>query len=469
MKINDYEQLVLSACLIDPKAVLALAPHLAPDRFARPEHRTIYDAILDLHKTKKVPDVGSVSFMLGSNLESIGGSQYLSLLANKPHSVGIKSTAGLKTWAEVVDKSGRLRHVTLITSSYVDKLRALDENLDAATDVDSVIAELMRDIRFSQTGVRGGYVGIADASVEYEQRLNQAMLGKPTDVMATGFKSIDSMMAGGFPRGGLFVLCGLSSDGKTSLAIQIAHNVAAMMKARNVPGKVLINSFEMKAWKLVQRLASGYAQVDSKLVTAGLLKQGSPEAERLFRESARIRELPIKIDDSSFESSLNIQFHAAMETSEAPVKLIIIDFAEMVRDEAKTEEQRVSSIFNNAKQLAKDTDATVIMLAQYNRTVDARPDRMGSMSDIRYSGAAEHVADAVGHIYNPIQQEIRGHQIVPPNTMPLVWVEKGISGHAYFFVDKNRDGPTGVAKLLWTPAFTSFADLKSTGDLDEEF
>jgi replicative DNA helicase len=392
---------------------------------------------------------------LGGSLLRVGGSQYLMSLAQFVAQV-TPSTQNIEEWANQIDRAGRLRQALYVAQEYGNK--DLNDLLQNVGDVDSFLNEMMDKFKLSQGFRNAGYAPISVAADEFMLRLEASFDGKPTDSISTGFTSIDTMLSGGLPQG-LVVLAGRTSEGKTALASQIGMHIAALLKDKNA-GVVVMNSFEQPAWQIVQRLATGRARVDSSLIKAGLVRRNSPEAQRLVNETNYIRSLPFRINDNSAETSASIQFGVNLVTLDAPVKVVIIDFAEMVRDVINTdsEEWRVANIFLNAKQLSKNTGATVIVLCQYNRQLDSTVDKLPSYYFLRYSGTIEHLSDLIMHIYNPPQIILKNQSVSPPPEFPLEWVEFKKSGYAYLLCDKHRNGAVGACRLLWEPVYTLFSD-----------
>jgi replicative DNA helicase len=83
-------------------------------------------------------------------------------------------------------------------------------------------------------------------------------------------------------------------------------------------------------------------------------------------------------------------------------------------------------------------------LAQINRGVESRDDKRPRMSDIRESGAIENHADQVWLMYRD--------EYYKPETCDRGIIEINVG--------KNRDGLTGMAKLLFLPQYSIFRNLK---------
>lgn len=458
MKVPDYEAAILASCFItDPveqrKIIRMLASELADDRFS--EHRRlVYTAIMDCAAQGKSVDILTVANQLGPNLEKIGGMTELKFLAGSLERLGLPSVPrGLPIWAKAIDDAGQLRQIGLVASEYAYLATDYERALDQVEDVAALTAEFMSKLRQSQGLLKAGYSPVGVHIDDWERRAALQFQGRWTDRVRTGWSSWDRKVIG-LPRGELVILVGLPSMGKTQLALQLMRNVGLMLHRSQQPGCVAVNSLEMMGTKLIQRLACAYAEVDSRYLSAGQIAKGSPEYTRLLVETARLKKLPIFIDDSDMIKSSVIELQAsALQAEEGPLKLLVIDFAELVGDRrGESEELRVSGIFRRAKSIAKNLDTTVVVLSQYNRCVAERDDKLGTNFDIRYSGFAEILAGMIIQIYNPYQLRLMQTKVQPPLELPIH------DNTAYLIVGKNKDAPTSHWRMEWFPKFTLWQD-----------
>jgi replicative DNA helicase len=128
------------------------------------------------------------------------------------------------------------------------------------------------------------------------------------------------------------------------------------------------------------------------------------------------------------------------------IKLIILDYMQLMRGSAmnmESRQQEISEISRSLKALARELNVPVIAISQLSRAVESRTDHRPQLSDLRESGAIEQDADVVVLIlreeyYNPS----------PDN-----------QGVAEVIIAKQRNGPVGSLKLAFIKEFTRFDNL----------
>lgn len=297
---------------------------------------------------------------------------------------------------------------------------------------------------------------ISDVIDEVISDLELWQSGEGVDGMSTGFADLDRIYR--MKPGELTLISARPSMGKSALAMALAESAA-----RNYgDGCVIVFSAEMTDKSLAHRMAAGAASVNGQRLSMGVADK--EEYADTIQAAKALRGLPIYIDDSSQISTEQMYYRTAMLNAKHKVNLVLFDFVELGSDEARTanEEQRISNIARGLKAIAKNLNVPVVALSQLNREVEKREEKLPTLSDLRYSGMLEQIADVVMFIMRPeyyISKKQRcflDEEAGDPKDLVFHPHAKGV---AYVIVAKQRNGATGRINLQFTAKYTKFANL----------
>jgi replicative DNA helicase len=257
--------------------------------------------------------------------------------------------------------------------------------------------------------------------------------------LTTGFNELDTMLSGLQPSD-LIVVAARPSMGKTALCLTLAQNAA--IQAQAVVG---IFSLEMSKESLVMRMLSSEGHVDAHRFRSGFLSRD--EWARLAGALGTLAETKIFIDDTPGITVLEMRAKARrLAAEQKKLDLIIVDYLQLMSGSSRRTESRqqeVSQISRELKALAKELNVPLIALSQLSRAPENRTDHRPQLADLRESGAIEQDADVVAFIYREEQYNRTEEN----------------AGIAEIIVAKQRNGPTGVAKLAFLKEFTRFENM----------
>jgi replicative DNA helicase len=264
--------------------------------------------------------------------------------------------------------------------------------------------------------------------------------------LSTGLSAIDDKISG-LNKSDLILLAARPGMGKTSLALNVALNVA---KASHTT--VAVFSLEMSREQLVTRLLSAEALVENNKLKTGNLRE--TDWEKIADAATVLNGLDIRIDDNPLLSVADMNAKCRRLES---LGLVVIDYLQLMtsaggRDySGENRQQVVSDISRMMKIMAKELQVPVLCLSQLSRANEKRDDKRPMLSDLRESGAIEQDADIVLFLYRDdyYNEDSEKHNI------------------AECIVAKNRHGETGKVELRWMPEYTSFGTLENRYD-DEE-
>ena len=252
------------------------------------------------------------------------------------------------------------------------------------------------------------------------------------------FHDFDAMTQG-LQRGDLIVLGSRPSMGKTSLALNMAKNVAQL---HSLP--VCIFDLEMSKEQLTYRLISSEAGIETSRLRTGRLQED--EWPDLGEGLERLGQLPIFITDKSnitVEEMIS-KCKGIKEQYKSELGLVVIDYLQLMDgplDESREEE--LSKVVVQLKEMAKVLHVPVIVLSQLDREIEYRPNKRPMLCDIRETQSLESHADIVTMIYRD--------EYYNPETE-----DRGITE---LITCKHRNGPLGTVKLLFELQFTRFRNL----------
>jgi replicative DNA helicase len=434
----EAERAVLGAVLADSSLLAPVSEVVEPEDFGLLAHEMIFAAMLELDALPRQVDHLTVSERLKEKglLANAGGPAYLMALDQ-----GVPLTHNAPDYATAV-KAHSTRRAFAVAGREVT---------DAALS-GSVEAEALAEFADKRLSVlqpsrgKGDFRPVFDfmePMLEQLDRMKKA--GNGVTGLATGFMDLDSMLTGLHP-GELIILAARPGIGKTSLAMNVALNVA--LRAEKAVG---IFSLEMPADQLVLRMMASHARVDLKRLRGERL---SPHEEEKFQETCgRVADAPVYVDDSGDMSPSEARAKARRLKQKVPnLGLLVVDYLQLMRLRGKSEGRQVevSEISRSLKQLAKELEVPVLALSQLNRKVEERKGGKPMLSDLRESGAIEQDADVVMFIHREQAKED-----AEATVRDVVEVE--------LIVAKQRNGPIGEVPLVFHQAHTRFESRVRSG------
>lgn len=431
----EAEQAVLSGVLLRPEALHVIVDILGEDDFYLPAHTAIFGAILELYRKNAPIDLVTLAEQLRARgaLEEAGGAVYLGELSQ-----AVVSGANAEYYAGIVRDKALQRSLISACSGIIGNC------YDASRDVSSLLDESEQAVfAISQRTTGRDFSDSAELVARVFDNLSR-MAGTQDLItgVTTGYARLDKLTAG-LQKSDLIIVAARPSMGKTAFAMCMALHAAIR---QNVP--VAVFSLEMSKEQLVQRMLAVQGRVDvSKMRRPALLTDA--EWAHLSQAADAISAAPIYIDDTPALSTLELRSRARRLKSEKGLGLVVVDYLQLMRAGRRVDsrELEISEISRSLKALAKEMDIPVVALSQLNRKVEERSDKRPMLSDLRESGAIEQDADVILFVYR---------DDVYRYTKPADRPPKGV---AEIIIGKQRNGPVGVAELMYVSPYTAFEDL----------
>jgi len=262
------------------------------------------------------------------------------------------------------------------------------------------------------------------------------------NVVNSGVRSIPFYLGaldratGGLERQTLTILAARPSVGKTALGWQIAQSAAYAGQ------KVMFFSLEMSAVNLWGRAACPKIGTTWRDVRGG--KLDADEKQRLIEESFA---LALQFEDrlKVIDTPQTTETIWRVIVDQRP-DLVIVDHLRLVKDTNQSEVKRLGEISQKLKDIAKNFNAAVLLLAQLNRQSEIRSadNKRPLLADLRDSGEIEENGDLILMLHRDEAQT----DAKPAKSLTELWIRK------------FRDGPRDVLiKLLFDPKAEWFEEM----------
>lgn len=447
----DAEEAVLGAILINPDAIVQVAPALSGPGDFTSDRGAIYKAMLDLHAA-------------GRDLDAV---TLFDLLEKRGHLQGNKGLARLTKLIEAVPSSLHAEDYAELVASYAVRRRIINAAGDVAKEAYNLksadpVGYMQARVLEVATAQEKQTPPLRDIVGHYYDQVEQ-WANNPLEIgevrgLDLGLPSVNQLVDG--VDRGLIMLAGRPSMGKSALAFELARRVAES------GGRVVLFSLEMAAEAVVGRWASAISGVQTRKARRGVCPRhhrGKPAAQGYITSAdltAYMEALGtidgyrhLYIDDASSLSASDIRARALQKANLwGGLELVVVDHTGYIKSDrmhgensAQTE-GRKSRIL---KQLGKgDLGCPVLQVQQLNRNVEQRDNKRPQLSDLRQTGEHEENADVVLAVYRESYYLEREGKPVPSheqNRIELIGL-------------KNREGPTGTRFLYYDRTISRFGE-----------
>ncbi len=428
----EAEQAVLGSMLIDSRCVNDIIGLVRPDDFYLQTNRDIYETIYEMFSYSQTIDPVTVLDKMRERgvFDEQNSTKYImQLMEITP------TAANAKQYAKIVHDKALLRSLSTAASDIVETVY---EGVGTAQDILEAAEKRIFAIRRGNTNDSLERIGTILLQV-YDRLSELAEQNSDISGISTGLKDLDRFISG-LNKSDLMILAARPGMGKTSLALNIALNVAKKYPKRTVA----FFSLEMSKQQLVTRLLATESFIDNKKLTTG--KLSVDEWSKLALASAALSQTDLRVDDNP---SVTVAEMNAKCRRIDDLALVVIDYLQLMTGTGaksnyggENRQQVVSDISRSLKIMAKELNVPVLCLSQLSRTNESRQDKRPMISDLRESGAIEQDADEVMFIY---REDYYNKETEKQNVAECI-------------IAKNRHGETGTVELQWLPQFTSFAD-----------
>ncbi len=461
----EAEQQLLGAILTNNDIFDRVSSIISKDHFYDPVHARIYDtAAARIAKNALASPVTLKTFLEDDEgLKELGGPSYLARLAG-----AAISAFAARDYAQMIYDLAIRRELIRLGRD----ISAKAARVDVASEPKEQIVEAEQELyKLAEQGSsESGFQSFLRAVTDAVQHANAAYQrdGGLAGV-STGLTDLDKKL-GGLHKSDLLILAGRPSMGKTSLATNIAFNVAKAYKKGQLPdgtegavngGVVGFFSLEMSAEQLAARILSEASEVPSEQIRRGDMTEG--EFRRLVEAAKQLESCPLFIDDTPALPISQVAARARRLKRTHGLDALFVDYLQLLRGTGRSENRvnEISEITQGLKAIAKELNIPVIALSQLSRQVESREDKRPQLSDLRESGSIEQDADVVMFVFREEYYKEREKPGDHELEKMAQWQEEmeRLHGKAEVVIGKQRHGPIGTVDLSFEGRFTRFGNL----------
>lgn len=410
----DFERTLLATMMLRPADCWRV--NALPEHFLSEQHGEILAAIRTLSADSQPADAVSVCDYFERAGKRALGALALSIAGDT------MTTVVPEAYGQRIMQAWRQRKAKEIGV-------ALVESSDPKA-VDTAIASLMALHSTEQKHEFSAKEAARTALTELN-RVTEA--GGKLPGVTTGLADVDDKL-GGLHPGDLIVIGGRAAMGKTAFVLGMARTAAA---AGNPVG---IISGEQPVEQVAQRMVSAASRVDAKAFRTAQFDEA--QWSRVFGGFEHVSGLPMWFLDRSAPSLAEVVRVARRWKHQHGIKALYVDYLQRIVGEGERKFEQVGFVARGLKNLARDLEIPVIVLAQVSRAVETRSSQVPRMGDLSDSSEIEKEADQILMLYR------EGY-----------YRDEAPQGVARVIVEKNRHGPTGFIDVAWHGGTMTFHDL----------
>ena len=437
--VAESERAVLGAMIRSADAAAEALGILRSDHFGAPAHQLVFEAIARLSESGQPVEPASVMQELSraGKLTKVGApglgtaGVFLHSLIQRAGNVGYHARKVTEAWQR--------REVILA----LRQCRQVAEESDWDPDVHlDVIRKRVEDATAfaGSTALRPQSEIVLEVLEVVERGIDPGL--------STGYPDLDDAI-GGLRPGELVVIGARPGVGKSVLGLCIADYLSTRLE---LPG--LFASLEMRQEELTHRRIAATATVPLTHLTRHQVTDA--DWNQISRAHDRLTASHLRVDDTPGVSQAQVRGRLrGMARTGCAARFLIADYLGIfAAPKADSRQQAVAELARGFKLIAREYGIPVVLLAQVNRSPEARSDKHPGLSDLRESGEIEAAADIVILLHREDAYER----------------ESPRAGEIDLIIAKNRQGPlctvtltfqghygriTSLGRESWSPSRTA--------------
>jgi len=383
----DAERSLLSCALVDPDAI-PIIESLTPTDFYDHQNRAIFEAVIAAHQQHGYVDFIVVSEIINNRKMGDLSSYLVRLMGAAPSLAYAERYAGI-----VRDMSYRRRLLAGLTP-LVRSINDTEVGMEAVVDQGMALLHDVTPTGNDGTDASSGVAAVLAKTGFYHQNPIGVYETRGID---TGYPQMNAALDGWKP-GNAYYLLGTAHSGKTTLALNMAANIARW------GGRVLYFSLE-------QSTTASEDPARASLWDRLVLLEARVETRNWLRGDFGDRDYTNLLDCADIVSGWDITMFDNINTipmmdaairaanRESRADLVVIDYLGLIKQPEIHYESRnleIGGLTSRLKELARRTVVPILIPHQVSRRMlERRGDKRINMSDAYESSHLEQDADVV--------------------------------------------------------------------------
>lgn len=331
---------------------------------------------------------------------------------NGLRTAGMGAVQNLQKYLDGLREIYQSQKIRQILATTLHKLEAGDNLSNALGELmQSTLGEMSSDSRTYNATIKqamGAFVDQLDMAFDARE---SGGLG-----LKTGITTLDEALGGMHPSD-MIIIGARPGVGKTAFGLSVLLNLAKTGK------RVGFISTEMSANQVMMRIAAANSGISGAALRDASL--ADDEWPLLTAAINKVSNLNFRIYDKPNVTVADVALQTKAWAIDGGVDFIVVDYLTRVKPAKASGNQTndVGEVVTGMKNIARQLNIPVMVLAQLNRNITTRKDPRPIMADLRDSGVIEQEADQILLLYRP-----------DDDTDP-----------AQIIIDKNRHGECAVA------------------------
>lgn len=426
----ESEHGVLGAMMIDESLVDEVLSRVSASDFSDLENAALFNAIIETREAGEPIDAVTVGTRVpvlpsGRSMIQFAGS----IVANVP------SAANWEVYAKHVRERSVLRAIVQAAESIRESVSTDQPLAEIIANAQQSIAEL-RDMG----GMEADYKRLSDVVPAVIDGIDDRHNNRTVPHLSTGLPEFDKLLGGGLRKKSMVVIAGRPGSGKTTLGLQVAQNICTYQK-----GVGMVFSLEMPEEELCLRTMASLGSVSLNRLER---PEHMADADWAGLTSAvsLIQQSEMYLSDKPGLTISRIRSIARQVKRRHGLSVMVIDYIGLISPDGKqsNRHESIAAISTAIKNLSKELEIPILVLAQLNRESTKRSGKRPQASDLRDSGQIEQDADAVILVHRDEE------------------TEHGQNGVTELILDKGRQAPVGSCLVQQEGQYARFVPFAGT-------